>query len=27
LRPLPTPVPHPTGVTFQTPDEVLPTAY
>ena len=27
LRPLPTPVPQPTGVTFQTPDEVLPTAY
>ncbi|HEY2236882.1 MAG TPA: multicopper oxidase domain-containing protein [Candidatus Angelobacter sp.] len=27
LRPLPTPNPHPTGVTFENPDEVLPTAY
>jgi len=27
LRPLPTPCPHPTGVTFENPDEVLPTAY
>ena len=26
LRPLPTPCPSPTGVTFQSPDEVLPTA-
>jgi FtsP/CotA-like multicopper oxidase with cupredoxin domain len=27
LRPLPTPIPSPTGVTFETPDEVLSTAY
>ncbi len=27
LRPLPTPIPTPTGVTFETPDEVLSTAY
>jgi FtsP/CotA-like multicopper oxidase with cupredoxin domain len=27
LRPLPTPVPSPTGVTFISPDEILPTAY
>ena len=27
LRPLPTPCPHPTGVVFENPDEVLPTAF
>jgi FtsP/CotA-like multicopper oxidase with cupredoxin domain len=27
LRPLPTPIPTPTGVTFESPDEVLSTAY
>ncbi|HSM86350.1 MAG TPA: multicopper oxidase domain-containing protein, partial [Candidatus Limnocylindrales bacterium] len=27
LRPLPTPIPTPQGVTFQNPDEVLPTAF
>jgi manganese oxidase len=27
LRPLPTPIPHPTGVTFQQPDDILPTAF
>ncbi|HYX53821.1 MAG TPA: multicopper oxidase domain-containing protein [Candidatus Limnocylindrales bacterium] len=27
LRPLPTPIPHPTGVTFENPDEIAPTAY
>jgi FtsP/CotA-like multicopper oxidase with cupredoxin domain len=27
LRPLPTPIPTPQGVTFQAPDEILPTAF
>jgi FtsP/CotA-like multicopper oxidase with cupredoxin domain len=27
LRPLPTPIPTPQGVTFQDPDEILPTAF
>jgi manganese oxidase len=27
LRPLPTPIPSPQGVTFQAPDDILPTAY
>jgi FtsP/CotA-like multicopper oxidase with cupredoxin domain len=27
LRPLPTPIPTPRGVTFFSPDEILPTAY
>ncbi len=27
LRPLPTPIPRPTGVVFESPDEVLPSAY
>ncbi|HEX7287702.1 MAG TPA: multicopper oxidase domain-containing protein [Candidatus Angelobacter sp.] len=27
LRPLPTPIPRPTGVTFQAPDEIEPTAF
>jgi FtsP/CotA-like multicopper oxidase with cupredoxin domain len=27
LRPLPTPIPRPTGVVFESPDEVLPTAF
>jgi manganese oxidase len=27
LRPLPTPIPKPQGVTFQAPDEILPTAF
>jgi FtsP/CotA-like multicopper oxidase with cupredoxin domain len=27
LRPLPTPIPRPTGVVFQSPDEVLPSAF
>jgi hypothetical protein len=27
LRPLPTPIPKPQGVTFQSPDDILPTAY
>jgi FtsP/CotA-like multicopper oxidase with cupredoxin domain len=27
LRPLPTPIPTPQGVTFLTPDDILPTAY
>ncbi|HYU46937.1 MAG TPA: multicopper oxidase domain-containing protein [Terriglobales bacterium] len=26
LRPLPTPIPQPTGVTFESPDDILPTA-
>jgi manganese oxidase len=26
LKPLPTPIPRPTGVTFEDPDEILPTA-
>jgi FtsP/CotA-like multicopper oxidase with cupredoxin domain len=27
VRPLPTPIPQPTGVTFQAPDDILPTAF
>src|SRR5262249_11008622 len=27
LRPLPTPIPKPQGVTFQAPDDILPTAF
>jgi manganese oxidase len=27
LRPLPTPIPRPQGVTFQAPDDILPTAF
>jgi FtsP/CotA-like multicopper oxidase with cupredoxin domain len=27
VRPLPTPIPRPQGVTFQPPDEILPTAF
>jgi FtsP/CotA-like multicopper oxidase with cupredoxin domain len=27
LNPLPTPIPRPTGVTFQSPDEILPNAF
>jgi FtsP/CotA-like multicopper oxidase with cupredoxin domain len=27
LRPLPTPIPKPQGVTFQSPDDILPTAF
>ena len=27
LRPLPTPIPRPQGVTFQPPDDILPTAF
>lgn len=27
LRPLPVPIPRPTGVTFENPDEILPTAF
>jgi FtsP/CotA-like multicopper oxidase with cupredoxin domain len=27
LRPLPTPIPKPQGVTFQNPDDILPTAF
>jgi FtsP/CotA-like multicopper oxidase with cupredoxin domain len=27
LRPLPTPIPSPQGVTFQSPDDILPTAF
>ena len=27
LRPLPTPIPSPQGVTFQAPDDILPTAF
>jgi manganese oxidase len=27
MRPLPTPIPSPQGVTFQKPDEILPTAF
>jgi manganese oxidase len=27
LRPLPTPIPKPQGVTFQNPDDILPSAY
>ena len=27
LRPLPTPIPRPQGVTFQDPDDILPTAF
>lgn len=27
LRPLPTPIPTPQGVTFESPDEILPTAF
>ena len=27
VRPLPTPIPRPQGVTFQAPDEILPTAF
>jgi manganese oxidase len=27
LKPLPTPIPRPTGVVFESPDEILPTAF
>ena len=27
VRPLPTPIPKPQGVTFQKPDDILPTAF
>jgi len=27
LRPLPTPIPKPQGVTFMAPDDILPTAF
>jgi hypothetical protein len=27
LNPLPTPIPKPTGVTFQAPDEILTNAF
>jgi hypothetical protein len=27
LKPLPTPIPKPQGVTFQAPDQTLPTAF
>jgi FtsP/CotA-like multicopper oxidase with cupredoxin domain len=27
LKPLPTPIPKPTGVTFESPDDILPTAF